>query len=58
MVRWRTTTSWSPRFSRALAAAIPGATLKTIDGAGHCYFWSADVFNAMCVEFLERHAKV
>jgi len=48
-----------PRFSRALAAAIPGATLKTIDGAGHCYFWERpDVFNAMCVEFLERHAKV
>src|SRR6267142_2224977 len=39
-----------PRFSRALAAAIPGATLKTIDGAGHCYFWERpDVFNAMCV---------
>jgi 3-oxoadipate enol-lactonase len=48
-----------PRFSRALAAAIPGATLKTIDGAGHCYFWERpDVFNAMCLEFLERHAKV
>jgi 3-oxoadipate enol-lactonase len=48
-----------PRFSRALAAAIPGATLKTIDGAGHCYFWERpDVFNAMCLEFLECHAKV
>jgi pimeloyl-ACP methyl ester carboxylesterase len=48
-----------PRFSRQLAGAIPGATLKTIDGAGHCYFWERpDVFNAMCLEFLARHAKV
>jgi pimeloyl-ACP methyl ester carboxylesterase len=48
-----------PRFARQLAAAIPGATLKTIDGAGHCYFWErAEAFNAMCLEFLERHAKV
>jgi pimeloyl-ACP methyl ester carboxylesterase len=48
-----------PRFSRELAGAIPGATLRTIDGAGHCYFWERpDVFNTMCLEFLERHAKV
>jgi pimeloyl-ACP methyl ester carboxylesterase len=48
-----------PRFSRELAAAVPGATLKTIERAGHCYFWERpEVFNAMCLEFLGRHAKV
>jgi 3-oxoadipate enol-lactonase len=48
-----------PRFARALAAAIPGAELRTVAGAGHCYFWErADVFNAMCLEFLDRHARV
>ena len=47
------------RFSRELAGAVPGAALKTIDGAGHCYFWErADIFNSMCLEFLARHAKV
>ena len=49
----------APRFSRELAAAIPGAAFKTIERAGHCYFWERpDVFNAMCLEFLERNAKV
>ena len=48
-----------PRFSLALAAAVPGATLKTMGRAGHCYFWERpDVFNEMCLEFLEGHAKV
>jgi 3-oxoadipate enol-lactonase len=48
-----------PRFSRELAAVIPGATLRTVEGAGHCYFWERpDVFNAMCLEFLARHAPV
>ena len=48
-----------PRFSRELAAAIPGAAFKTIERAGHCYFWERpDVFNTMCLEFLERNAKV
>lgn len=48
-----------PRFSRALAAAVPGATLKILERAGHCYFWErSDAFNATCLEFLERHAKV
>jgi pimeloyl-ACP methyl ester carboxylesterase len=46
-----------PRFARQVAAAIPGAELRVVDGAGHCYFWERpDVFNAMCLEFLERHA--
>lgn len=44
-----------PRFSRALAERIPGAELRTIEGAGHGYFWERpDVFNAMCLDFLSR----
>lgn len=47
-----------PRFARELAAAVPAAELRVIEGAGHAYFWErADVFNAMCLEFLDRHAK-
>jgi 3-oxoadipate enol-lactonase len=47
------------RFSRALAAAVPAAELRLIDGAGHAYFWERpDVFNSMCLEFLSRHASV
>jgi 3-oxoadipate enol-lactonase len=48
-----------PRFARALAAAVPRAELRLIDGAGHGYFWErADVFNAMCLDFLAQHASV
>ena len=48
-----------PRFARELAAAIPGAALRTIDGAGHAYFWERpDVFNAMCLDFIAAHEKV
>ncbi len=44
-----------PRFSRALAERIPGAELRLIEGAGHGYFWErADLFNAMCLEFVAR----
>lgn len=44
-----------PRFSRALAARIPGATFQLIEGAGHGYFWERpDVFNEMCLQFLQR----
>jgi len=47
------------RFSRGLAAAVPGAELRLLDGAGHCYFCERpDVFNAMCLDFLARHASV
>jgi pimeloyl-ACP methyl ester carboxylesterase len=47
------------RFSRVLAAAVPGAELRVIDGAGHAYFWERpDVFNSMCLDFLGRHASV
>jgi pimeloyl-ACP methyl ester carboxylesterase len=46
-----------PRFAREVAAAIPKAEFRVIDDAGHAYFWErADVFNAMCDEFLARHA--
>ena len=48
-----------PRFARELAAAIPGAELRLIDGAGHAYFWERpDVFNAMCLDFVAKHARV
>ncbi len=47
-----------PRFARQLAAAVRAAELRVIEGAGHAYFWErADVFNAMCLEFLDRHAR-
>jgi aminoacrylate hydrolase len=46
-----------PRFARELADAVPKAELRTIDSAAHAYFWErADVFNAMCLDFLARHA--
>jgi 3-oxoadipate enol-lactonase len=45
-----------PRFSRALAAAIPGAALQTVERAGHCYFWERpDTFNTTSLAFLARH---
>jgi pimeloyl-ACP methyl ester carboxylesterase len=48
-----------PRFSHELARAVPGATLRTFDRSGHCYFWERpDAFNAMCLEFLATHAAV
>jgi aminoacrylate hydrolase len=48
-----------PRFARELAAAIPGAALRLIDGAGHAYFWERpDIFNAMCLDFVAKHARV
>jgi 3-oxoadipate enol-lactonase len=44
-----------PRFSREVAATIPGATLRLVPGAGHVYFWErAEAFNALCLEFLSR----
>lgn len=44
-----------PRFSRELAARIPGAALRIVKGAGHGYFLErADTFNELCLEFLAR----
>ncbi|MBI4271897.1 MAG: alpha/beta fold hydrolase [Candidatus Rokubacteria bacterium] len=46
-----------PRFSRELAAAIPGAELRVVADAGHLYFLEQpDVFNALCMDFLARVA--
>lgn len=42
-----------PRFSRELAVRAPGATLRTLPGAAHVYFWERpDAFNALSLEFL------
>jgi 3-oxoadipate enol-lactonase len=44
-----------PRFARELAARLPAAEFRLIDGAGHGYFWERpDEFNRMCLEFLAR----
>jgi len=44
-----------PRFSRQLAADIPGAKLEEVPGAAHAYFWERpDVFNALCLEHFAR----
>jgi pimeloyl-ACP methyl ester carboxylesterase len=41
-----------PRFSRELAARMPGARLDLVPGAGHVYFWERpDVFNGLCLDF-------
>jgi pimeloyl-ACP methyl ester carboxylesterase len=46
-----------PRFSRAIAAAVPQAELRIIADSAHAYFWErADAFNAMCLDFLARNA--
>ncbi len=46
-----------PRFSREIAAHVPGAEFRMIEGAGHVYFWERpDAFNALCLEFLAAHA--
>jgi pimeloyl-ACP methyl ester carboxylesterase len=45
-----------PRFSRGLAAAIRGAELHTVPGAGHVHFWEqVETFNRLCLTFLARH---
>ena len=46
-----------PRFARAVAAAVPKAEFRMVDNAAHVYFWErADAFNAMCLDFLAKHA--
>ena len=43
------------RFSREIVARIPGAELRVVPGAGHCYFLErAEAFNELCLDFLAR----
>ena len=47
-----------PRFSREIAARIPGATLHVVPGAAHGYFLERpDVFNRLSLDFIARHSK-
>ena len=44
-----------PRFSREIAKRIPGAELRLVPGAGHCYFLERpEVFNEISLDFLAR----
>jgi pimeloyl-ACP methyl ester carboxylesterase len=46
------------RFSRELAARIPGAELVVIPGGGHVCLWERpEAFNEVCLAFLERHTR-
>jgi pimeloyl-ACP methyl ester carboxylesterase len=47
-----------PRFSRAIAKRIPGAELRLVPGAGHCYFLERpEVFNAISLDFIARSSR-
>ena len=44
-----------PRFSREIAARIPGATLHVVRGAAHGYFLERpDVFNRLSLDFISK----
>ena len=46
-----------PRFSREIAARIPGAELRAVHAAGHGYFLEQpDAFNALSLDFIARSA--
>lgn len=46
-----------PRFSHEIARRLAQAECTTLADAGHAYLWEqADAFNAMCLDFLARHA--
>jgi pimeloyl-ACP methyl ester carboxylesterase len=46
-----------PRFSREIAARIPGATLHVVQGAAHGYFLERpDVFNQLSLDFIAKHS--
>jgi pimeloyl-ACP methyl ester carboxylesterase len=46
-----------PRFSRELAARIPGAELVVIPGSGHVALWEhPDAFTGVCLAFLAKHS--
>ena len=43
------------RFSREIVARIPGAELRVVPDASHCYFPErADAFNELSLDFLAR----
>jgi 3-oxoadipate enol-lactonase len=45
------------RFSREIAARIPGAELRVLPAAGHCYFLEQpDAFNQLALDFIARSA--
>jgi pimeloyl-ACP methyl ester carboxylesterase len=45
-----------PRFSRQIAAAIPGSTLTILRDVGHGMFWETpDTFNAALIDFIEAN---
>ena len=47
-----------PRFSREIAARIPGATLHLVPGAAHGYFLERpDFFNQLSLDFIARNSK-
>ena len=46
------------RFSREIAAAIPGARLSVLTGVGHGMFWEAtDAFNELVLDFLREQKR-
>ncbi|HEX3178583.1 MAG TPA: alpha/beta fold hydrolase [Methylomirabilota bacterium] len=46
-----------PRFSHEIVRRLVAAEFKTVADAGHAYMWERpDVFNAMCLDFVARHA--
>jgi len=46
------------RFSREIAKRIPGAELRLVQGAGHCYFLERpDVFNELSLDFIARSSR-
>lgn len=47
-----------PRFSRELAARIPGAELRTVPACGHVYFWERpEDFTTLTIDFIARSAR-
>jgi 3-oxoadipate enol-lactonase len=47
-----------PRFSRDIAKRIPGAELRLVRGAGHCYFLERpEVFNEISLGFIARSSR-
>lgn len=48
-----------PAMMHSVAAALPGAAIEEVEGAGHSiYFEKPELFNRIVAAFLERHADV